>query len=121
MAWISPRIGLLQRRRSEADERQRADERRRSRCFPQQPLNFVGNVESRDLLSSICDVVVCDGFAGNIMLKSMEGARKGDFQPDQTRINRIDARQACRIHLKPKLKVLRNVTIGAWRRTVAWH
>ncbi len=37
-------------------------------------LNFVGNMESRDLLSGEYDLVVCDGFAGNVLLKSTEGA-----------------------------------------------
>ena len=37
-------------------------------------INFVGNMESRDLLKGNYDVVVCDGFAGNVLLKSTEGA-----------------------------------------------
>ena len=36
-------------------------------------LNFAGNVESRDLLKGACDVIVCDGFTGNIALKLLEG------------------------------------------------
>jgi phosphate acyltransferase len=36
-------------------------------------LRFVGNVESRDLLAGAADVVVCDGFVGNIALKALEG------------------------------------------------
>ncbi len=36
-------------------------------------LNFVGNVEGDGLFRSACDVVVCDGFAGNVMLKVSEG------------------------------------------------
>ncbi|ADU30794.1 phosphate acyltransferase PlsX [Evansella cellulosilytica] len=36
-------------------------------------LNFVGNVEARDLLEGVADVVVCDGFSGNLVLKSIEG------------------------------------------------
>ncbi len=36
-------------------------------------LNFVGNVEARDLPAGICDVIVCDGFVGNVILKYMEG------------------------------------------------
>ena len=36
-------------------------------------LNFVGNMEARDVLSGNYDVVVCDGFSGNICLKSLEG------------------------------------------------
>ncbi len=35
-------------------------------------LNFVGNVEGRDILSGSCDVVVCDGFVGNVVLKFYE-------------------------------------------------
>ena len=35
--------------------------------------NFIGNVESRDFFGDKVDVVVCDGFTGNIVLKSMEG------------------------------------------------
>jgi glycerol-3-phosphate acyltransferase PlsX len=35
-------------------------------------LNFVGNVEGRDVLKGTCDVVVCDGFVGNIVLKFAE-------------------------------------------------
>ena len=37
-------------------------------------INFVGNCEARDILSGKYDVVVADGFAGNVALKSMEGA-----------------------------------------------
>jgi phosphate acyltransferase len=39
-------------------------------------LDFVGNVESRDLLAHAADVVVCDGFTGNMALKLMEGTIK---------------------------------------------
>lgn len=37
-------------------------------------INFVGNMESRDLLSGKYDLVVCDGFSGNVLVKSTEGA-----------------------------------------------
>ncbi len=37
------------------------------------PINFVGNVEARDLMSGVCDVVVADGFSGNVVLKTTEG------------------------------------------------
>jgi glycerol-3-phosphate acyltransferase PlsX len=39
-------------------------------------LNFAGNTESRDLLLGAADVVVCDGFTGNVVLKLMEGTIK---------------------------------------------
>ncbi|RLC56284.1 MAG: phosphate acyltransferase PlsX [Candidatus Cloacimonadota bacterium] len=37
-------------------------------------INFIGNIEGKDLLKGIVDVVVCDGFVGNVMLKTVEGA-----------------------------------------------
>lgn len=37
-------------------------------------INFVGNMESRDLLKGDYDLVVCDGFSGNVLIKSTEGA-----------------------------------------------
>jgi glycerol-3-phosphate acyltransferase PlsX len=37
-------------------------------------INFIGNIEGKDLLKGICDVVVCDGFVGNVVLKTIEGA-----------------------------------------------
>ena len=40
------------------------------------PINFIGNVEARDIVSGDVDVVVADGFTGNIALKSIEGAVK---------------------------------------------
>lgn len=36
-------------------------------------INFIGNIEGRDILSGCCDIVVTDGFSGNIALKAMEG------------------------------------------------
>lgn len=36
-------------------------------------LNFIGNVEGRDIPKGVCDVVVCDGFTGNMVLKTYEG------------------------------------------------
>ncbi len=37
-------------------------------------LNFIGNIEGKDVLKGICDVIVCDGFVGNVVLKTLEGA-----------------------------------------------
>jgi len=36
-------------------------------------LNFIGNVEGRDIMNDKCDVLVCDGFTGNLILKTVEG------------------------------------------------
>ena len=37
------------------------------------PINFVGNVEGRDIFNGRVDVIVCDGFIGNVILKAVEG------------------------------------------------
>jgi len=37
------------------------------------PINFIGNIESREVLNDVADVIVCDGFAGNVLLKGIEG------------------------------------------------
>ncbi|MGN1131250.1 MAG: phosphate acyltransferase PlsX [Ruminococcus sp.] len=39
-------------------------------------INFIGNVEGRDLPFGVCDVIVCDGFTGNLILKTYEGVAK---------------------------------------------
>ena len=47
------------------------------------PVNFVGNVEARELPLGGCDIAVCDGFTGNIVLKLTEGMAKfmaGEFK-----------------------------------------
>ncbi len=51
----------------------------------QSPLNFHGNVEGDDIFKGTTDVVVCDGFAGNVALKTSEGLAKmlGDFLKEE--------------------------------------
>jgi glycerol-3-phosphate acyltransferase PlsX len=39
----------------------------------QLPINFIGNVEGRDIYNGHADVIVCDGFVGNVALKTSEG------------------------------------------------
>ncbi|MHC4646104.1 MAG: phosphate acyltransferase PlsX [Planctomycetota bacterium] len=43
-------------------------------------LNFVGNIEGRDIFKGVCDVAVCDGFVGNVILKLTEGLVDGLFK-----------------------------------------
>ena len=37
------------------------------------PINFIGNVEGKDIFADLADVIVCDGFVGNVTLKTIEG------------------------------------------------
>lgn len=36
-------------------------------------MNFIGNMETREILNGVCDVVICDGFIGNMIVKTLEG------------------------------------------------
>jgi glycerol-3-phosphate acyltransferase PlsX len=66
-----PRIGLL----SIGEEANKGNElvREAHRLLKQAPVNFIGNLEGRELYSGAADVIVCDGFTGNIVLKTGEG------------------------------------------------
>nr|WP_232242598.1 phosphate acyltransferase PlsX [Paenibacillus sp. GSMTC-2017] len=66
-----PRVGLL----NVGTEAKKGNETTKAAfdLLEKAPINFIGNVEARDILNRSCDVLICDGFAGNIMLKSMEG------------------------------------------------
>jgi glycerol-3-phosphate acyltransferase PlsX len=66
-----PRIGLL----SIGTEEHKGNELTRAvlPMLKNLPVNFIGNVEGRDLYSGHADVIVCDGFVGNVVLKASEG------------------------------------------------
>ena len=66
----NPRLGLL----SIGEESTKGNELTlvSYRLLSESKLNFIGNVEGHDVLKGTCDVVVCDGFVGNIMLKFAE-------------------------------------------------
>jgi glycerol-3-phosphate acyltransferase PlsX len=67
----SPRIGLLNI--GEEDEKGNSLTKSAHTIFQKTGLNFVGNVEGVEIFRDVCDVVVCDGFVGNIVLKTSEG------------------------------------------------
>jgi glycerol-3-phosphate acyltransferase PlsX len=66
-----PRVGLL----SVGEEASKGNEltREAHRLLKDAPVHFIGNLEGRDVYSGIADVVVCDGFTGNVTLKLSEG------------------------------------------------
>jgi glycerol-3-phosphate acyltransferase PlsX len=71
----SPRVGLL----SIGEEPGKGDTLRKEAyelLSQLQGINFIGNVEGRDIMTPDVDVVVTDGFTGNVALKSLEGAMK---------------------------------------------
>jgi glycerol-3-phosphate acyltransferase PlsX len=95
-----PRIGLL----SIGEEEQKGTETTRdaARVLAASGLNFVGNVEGHDVFNGACDVVVCDGFVGNVLLKAAESMadlivgmmREELFRSSRTRVGGWLARPA---------------------------
>ena len=66
-----PRVGLL----SIGEEASKGNDltREAHRLLKAAPVNFIGNVEGREIYSGVADVIVCDGFTGNVVLKTSEG------------------------------------------------
>ena len=68
----SPRVGLL----NNGTESTKGDPLRKETydlLSTDESINFIGNVEARDLMNGVADVIVADGFTGNAVLKTMEG------------------------------------------------
>ena len=69
---LAPRIGLLSN--GEEDGKGNAQVRATLPLLRELPLRVVGPVEPREAMEGACDVLVCDGFVGNVLLKAAEGA-----------------------------------------------
>ncbi len=67
---VNPRVGLL----NIGEEKSKGNEllREAHKLLEKEDINFVGNVEGRDVFGGTVDVVVCDGFVGNVVLKFSE-------------------------------------------------
>ncbi len=74
MGYQNPRVGLLNI--GAEDTKGRELEVEAYKLLKQAPINFVGNCEARDIPSGKFDVIVSDGFTGNIALKLYEGMAK---------------------------------------------
>ena len=67
----NPRVGLLSI--GEEDSKGNEVTKEALKLLKASPLNFIGNIEGREVYSGSADVVVCDGFIGNVALKISEG------------------------------------------------
>ena len=68
------------------------------------PVNFIGNVEGRDVPYGRADVVVCEGFVGNVLLKTAEGLAGVLFQMIKEKITSNIIRKLGALAVKPGLK-----------------
>lgn len=69
-----PRVGLLNI--GSEDSKGNAQVKQANKLLQDGPFNYIGYVEGDDIYTSKVDVVVCDGFVGNVSLKTMEGVAK---------------------------------------------
>jgi glycerol-3-phosphate acyltransferase PlsX len=74
-----PRVGLMSIGQEDAKGNE-VVKRTRELLRSDARLNFIGNIEGRDIFRGVCDVVVCEGFVGNVILKLTEGAVEGLFR-----------------------------------------
>jgi len=99
----APRVGIL----SIGEESEKGNElaREARELLEKAPLAFCGNAEGRDIFNGRFDVIVCDGFVGNIVLKCVEALVSNMFQVIMQEFKALDPQAAA--PLAPVLKELR--------------
>jgi len=76
----------------------------------QETLNFIGNVEGREMFMGYCDVVVCDGFVGNVTLKVTEGVAKMVMELFRSEVNKSLLAKIGALIAKPALMNMKKKT-----------
>jgi len=102
----NPRIGLL----SIGEEESKGNQLTRETYehLARSPLNFIGNVEGREMFTNAADVIVADGFAGNIVLKTAEGLAEHVAQLVKDDLRRHPLAMIPVAMLMPLLKRIKN-------------
>ena len=98
----NPRIGLL----SNGEEENKGNKlvREAHQLLKASELKFVGNVESRDIPKAVADVVVTDGFTGNVVVKAAEGLGELFINLSKVRLTAHHHHKSISLLLKPALK-----------------
>lgn len=104
----NPRIGLL----SIGEEKEKGNKLNTEtyEMLEEEKLvnNFIGNVEGRDIFNGSCDVIVCDGFVGNIVLKTTEGVASYVFDLLKDTLTKNFKSKIRALLLKDELKKMKN-------------
>ncbi len=97
-----PKVGLL----SIGEEDVKGNELTKEafKLIKQSSVNFIGNIEGKDIFTGIADVVVCDGFIGNIALKISEGLAETILKMLKKEISSIAAGRIGYLMLKPAIR-----------------
>ena len=103
LGFESPRVGLLN---IGTEEGKGTELTREAYSLIEKDLTarFVGNVEARDILEGPCEVLVCDGFTGNVLLKNTEGVAKAVFGRLKEELTANLLTKSMAALLKPRLK-----------------
>jgi glycerol-3-phosphate acyltransferase PlsX len=88
-----PRVGLMSIGQEDAKGNE-VVKRTRELLRSDPRMDFIGNIEGRDIFRGVCDVVVCEGFVGNVILKLTEGAVDGLFRAIKQELMQEKARLA---------------------------
>lgn len=101
-----PRVGLL----NIGTEEKKGNELTKEafKLLKEAPINFIGNVEARELMEGAADVVVTDGFTGNMVLKTIEGTALSVFKMLKTALTSSLKSKLAAAVLKPDLAQLKN-------------
>lgn len=99
---IHPRVGLL----NIGSEEGKGNELTQAafQLLKSAPVNFIGNIEGRDVPYGRADVIVCDGFVGNVLLKTAEGLASALFELIKEKITATNLRKFGALIVKPGLK-----------------
>lgn len=115
-----PRVGLLSIGEEEGKGNERVVEAGRLLADPENSLhfNYLGNIEGRDITNGSADVIVTDGFTGNVALKSIEGAARATMLGivdaiKSSPVSKLGGLLAKRSLMKVRAEVDPNTTGGA--------
>jgi glycerol-3-phosphate acyltransferase PlsX len=103
-----PRVGLINIGEEENKGTRLVQEA--YRLLKRSHLNFIGNIEGKDIFAGACDVFVCDGFVGNVILKTAEGLMMAALQKFRDQAERDEkAREGFKL-LRPVFDFFMNMS-----------
>lgn len=109
MKISKPRLALL----SNGEEECKGNElTKEAHQLMKQIPSFVGNAEGRDIFNGEVDVLVCDGFDGNVILKACEGVATAIIHILKNEIKQSLISKIGALLMKPSFKRLKNILIG---------
>ena len=101
----NPRVGLLNIGAEE--EKGNSLTKETHALLKEEKLNFIGNIEARDVPAGAADVIVCDGFTGNVVIKLIEGTASALFSMLKGAFYKSFITKLAALILKPGLKAIK--------------